>query len=679
MYPTTQVRIYSESKIKQNIYVFFGTRPEVIKLSQVLKEFSRSPRFNLITVFTGQHPHLIKPFLNIFDIKVDIWLNNTFVKNQPLTELIGRLLLNLSDQVTLNETDIWIVQGDTTTTLAVALLAFHNGIRIAHVEAGLRTFNMYSPFPEEFNRKTISSISTFHFAPTENNRQHLVNEGIPTDHIFITGNTVIDAVKYLHENKKCIIPHSLENIDISNRILILLTLHRRENILFMSELYSAIASFPCIKCLYIVPVHPNPKAGTSAKHICKLNPNKFFCVPPLSFEELHWVMNQSHVILTDSGGLQEEATWYHTPTLVLRENTERPEAVNAGVAYLVGKNIEILEQKLEKLLNSSSQLWKSMSRNIYPFGYGNSSKKIYDIITSHINMSTRNVILNPPTVKNMIFSKPNHQSVCVVLQVFKRNTISEQLKSIFKQSLVPSTVLILQNGYYLDISKVLDTFRIKYPNVQIIHITSSTHLRFHERFHLAFMMKESFVSVWDDDALPEEQWIEYCINYSISHNYALIGAKGRTFIKIENNKIVQKEFYGENDFVAHTWTLLRENLKFYVTSQIIRSTQHISEDVQLSFALQKVGIKSIKPPYEKNKSAFNTKEVTDRHSSRKTDQAPRELLFCKILKYGFKTLKCSNCHETKTLNDCIKHYKLKGHGIENNFENVYLNENSKIA
>ena len=671
----SHVQLYLGVKSQQNVYIFFGTRPEVIKVSQVIKEFSKSNKFNIVTVFTGQHPDLIKPFLNLFDITVDVWITGTFARNQSITDLIGKLLLELRNQITFNESDIWIVQGDTTTALAVALLAFHNGIRIGHIEAGLRTFNMYSPFPEEFNRKTISSISTYHFAPTENNKILLLNEGVPNNQIFVTGNTVIDAVKYLHERKKTVIPHALKNIILSDKIIVLVTIHRRENILVMSDMYQAIKSVPCTKCLFIVPVHPNPQAGIHAENICKQSPNKFICVPPLSFQEIHWVMNKSQVLLSDSGGLQEEATWYHKPTLVLRENTERTEALNAGIALLVGRDTNKLKEKLSTLINTSSELSKSMARQLYPFGSGNSSKQIHDIIVSHCCDPNRNVILEKSsTLQNPIHSKLDKKSVCVILQVFKRNTISKQLEAVFRQTLRPSTVVILQNGYYVDIAKVVYDFRKMYPNVQLMHIASSKNLRFHGRFHLAYMMKESFVSVWDDDVLPGNQWLEYCINYSLSHNNALIGANGRIFTKIKNNKMIWSECYGENDFVGHTWTLPREYLKYYITSEMF--TLHTGEDIQLSFALQKIGIKSIKPPGGKDKMPGDTKEAVDKYSSWKTDQSPRQLLFCKILKYGFKTLLCSNCHQQEVLDKCIKHHENKAKLVEARMESIDKEENN---
>ena len=197
---------------------------------------------------------------------------------------------------------------------------------------------MYSPFPEEFNRKTISSIATFHFAQTSENRKLPINEGIPEDRIYVTGNTVIDAVKYLHSHNKAKVPSSLVDVNLDKYILILITLHRRENIEMMPELYSTIQKVPCSECLFIVPVHPNPSAGKAARRICETDLKRFICVPPLSYEEVHWIMKRSQLILTDSGGLQEEATWYHVPTLVLRTSTERMEAVNAGVAALVGQN-----------------------------------------------------------------------------------------------------------------------------------------------------------------------------------------------------------------------------------------------------------------------------------------------------------------------------------------------------
>ena len=676
-FPDNYFKLDSNYSRKQTICIFFGTRPEIIKLSPVIAQFSGSNIFTIITVFTGQHPDRIQPFLNLFDISVDVWLHNAFVRNQSITDLIGRILLELRSKVSFTETDIWLVQGDTTTSLAVALLAFHHGIRIAHVEAGLRTYNMYSPFPEEFNRKTISSISTLHFAPTENNRKLLLEEGIPDAHIFVTGNTVIDAVKFLNENKKTVIPQNLKTIDISDKVLILVTIDRRENLSFVSQFYTALKLVPCAQCLFIVPVHPNPEAGKHARNICKMSPDKFLCVSPLSFEELHWVLNHCKVILTDSVGLQEEATWYHKPVIILQENTEYMEAVNSGSAFLVGKNTNILKKNLLVLLNTSYELWQSRNKHLYPFGNGNSSHRIYEIIVAHKNMPNKNVILYPLNLAKGTNYKLDDRSVCVVLQIFKRNTIERQLKAVFNQTLMPTTVLMLQNGYYFDISKVVHKFRKRYPNVEIIHIASSKNLRFHGRFHLAYMMKESFVSVWDDDVLPSSKWIEYCINYSMSHQNALVGANGRTFIEIKNNKMIQSDYVGENDFVGHTWTLPRENLKYYLSSEML--TLHTGEDIQLSFALQRIGIKSFKPPGSKDIFVKNTKEAVDQKSSWRLNQAPRQLLFCKLLKYGFRTLKCINCHQTNIIDSCIKYYETKAQIVENEMQKIDKEGNNLLA
>ena len=338
------------SKNKTRIFIFFGTRPEIIKMAPVIQTFLKSNYFDVITVFTGQHPDLINPFVKLFNIKVDEWFDNILQNNQSITNLISGIML-MTNKLTFQESDIWMVQGDTSTAFAVATVAFHRGIRIAHIEAGLRTFNMYSPFPEEFNRRTISSIATFHFAPTELNKNTLLNEGILEEQVYVTGNTVIDAVKYLQSSNKTKKPSSLTDKSLDGQILVLITLHRRENIEMMPELYSTIQKVPCSECLFIVPVHPNPSAGKAARRICETDLKRFICVPPLSYEEVHWIMKRSQFILTDSGGLQEEATWYHVPTLVLRTSTERMEAVNAGVAALVGQDLNLLQEKMSLLLD----------------------------------------------------------------------------------------------------------------------------------------------------------------------------------------------------------------------------------------------------------------------------------------------------------------------------------------
>ena len=684
------IKVLTKDKIR--VYIFFGTRPEIIKTAPVIRRFQQSHQFDVVTIFTGQHPDLIHPFLEIFEIKVDVWFNGVLKPNQSITDLISKMML-LTNQLKSHNSDIWMVQGDTSTAFAIATVAFHRGLRIAHVEAGLRTFNMYSPFPEEFNRKTISSIATFHFAPTQKNKKVLLREGIPENHIFVTGNTVIDAVKYLQAHNKTKMPESLQGANLSDKILILVTLHRRENIEIMSQLYSTIKNVSCGKCVFLVPVHPNPNAGKAARNICKEDPQRFLCSHPLSYEEVHWVMIRSQFILTDSGGLQEEATWYHVPVLVLRESTERMEAVEAGVAVMVGMDLNILREKMIALLNKTHPLWKKMSQEHFPFGYGNASEQILNILESNIKFSTKEVIVNPSgmlpharnlPLKNLQMKVFSPVTICVVLQVFKRDTLQRQLEAVVEQTLVPSSVVVLQNGHYVDVSNTIQKFRLHHPNMEIQHIASSKNLRFHGRFYVAYMMRETYVSIWDDDMFPESEWLEHCVNFSKSHGNALVGANGRTFVKLEKKghkwKMIQHDFPRRNDFVGHTWTLPREFLKYYLESEML--SLHTGEDIQLSFALQKVGIESWKPPLRKNKRvrAPNQWLANDRSvASWRQNQAPRQLLFCKILKVGFKPLKCSNCNDHKVIDSCIHSFKSESKLVEESSQLTDKRHNNMIA
>ena len=696
------------SEDKSRIYIYFGTRPEIIKTAPVIRRFQQSSQFDVVTIFTGQHPDLINPFLDIFDIAVDIWFDNVLQPNQSITDLISKIML-LTNKLKCRSSDIWMVQGDTSTAFAIATVAFHRGLRIAHVEAGLRTFNMYSPFPEEFNRKTISSIATFHFAPTKKNKEILLKEGIPEDHIFVTGNTVIDAVKYLQSHNKTKIPLNLQEVDLKDKILILVTLHRRENIHVIPNLYFTMKNVSCGKCVFLVPVHPNPNAGKAARDICKEDPHRFLCSHPLSYEEIHWVMTRSQFILTDSGGLQEEATWYHVPVLVLRESTERMEAVEAGVAALVGKDLKILREKIVALLNKSHPLWKEMSHRSFPFGYGNASEHIFNILESNKIFSAKEIIVNPnppdkfPHARNLqpknlrlkVFSPG---TIGVVLQVFKRNSLRQQLEAVAKQTLVPRSVVVLQNGHYVDVSSTIQRFRLLHPKMEIQHIASSKNLRFHGRFYVAYMMRETYVSIWDDDVLPGSKWLDYCVKFSKSHGNALVGANGRNFVRLEKKekkmlnkssgkydsvghtwKMKQQDFIGRHDFVGHTWTLPREFLKYYLESEML--SLHTGEDIQLSFALQKVGIESWRPPQQKEERVGGIQGLGGERNvaSYVQNQSPRELLFCKLLKAGFKPLSCTNCGDRKVIDSCIHSFEKESKLVEQSSQLTDRLHNNEIA
>ena len=653
---------------KERILIFFGTRPEVIKIAPVIQELKKSTKFVVTTIFTGQHAEIIHPFLTLFNINVDIWFNNTLEKGQSLNMLAGKLFIQ-TDHLQSEPNDIWMIQGDTTSAMVIATVAFHKKLRIAHVEAGLRTFNMYSPFPEEFNRKTISSMATYHFAPTENNRRNLLNEGIDNTRIFVTGNTVIDSAKYLELSNKTKYPKELNGRQ--SDILVLLTIHRRENIDRMDRLYNSIASVKCAKCLFVVPVHPNPHATKAARTICSQD-SRFLCISPLPYEELHWMLSHSKFILTDSGGIQEEATWYNVPTLVLRKETERSEAITAGIAKLVDELT--IKPSITHIIENIN---KRNKNKVFPYGNGNAAERICNILLTN-KLPTASIAIRPIVNKSntsnvhQIEISPNYfdrfkdsfnPSIAVVLQVFKRNTLQKQLEAASKQTLIPSTIVVVQNGFYVNVSAIIQKFRVQHPDIELQHIASSKNLRFHGRFHIAYMLEEDYVSVWDDDMLPRTEWLAYCVEYSRTYGHGMVGANGRTFERVDlgKNKVIQRQYTGKNDFVGHTWTLPRVYLRYYLNMEPV--SRYTGEDVQISYALQQYGIDSYTPPFKGERSVSDLKENIDSNASFKKNQAPRELLLCTLLRHNFKFLRCKNCKDKNVLDKCIENIEASAKDI----------------
>ena len=650
-------------------------------MAPVISAFFNSKNFTVVTVFTGQHPDLINPFLDIFNISVDVCYGNIVKHNQSVPSLIAKIMIE-TEKLSHRESDIWIVQGDTSTAYAIATVAFHRGIRIAHVEAGLRTYNMYSPFPEEFNRKTISSIATFHFAPTEENKHNLLREGIPEDHIFVTGNTVLDAVKYLHFHNLTRKPLFLKETNLKNKTLVLITLHRRENIRVMSKIFSTVKSVRCPECLFVIPVHPNPNVAKYAREVCQKDLTRFICAKPLAYTEIHWILQESQFVLTDSGGIQEESSWYSVPVIILRRYSDRIEAVKAGVAVLVGHDWSLLEKTITSLLANSNNLFTKIPQSHNLFGYGNASQQILQVLQSiDINLDTKYKL--PPADlsvhTNNLVTNFFSVELGLVLQVYKRDTLQKQLETVMKQTLLPTTIVVLQNGHYVDVGKEIRTFRLLHPGVELQHIAASKNLRFHGRFHIAYMMKEPYVSVWDDDILPRPEWLEYCIQFSKSHGNALVGAHGKVFVHIHDGEVIQRESFGRSDFVGHTWTLPRIFLRYFLESEMF--TLHTGEDIQLSFALQKIGIQSWKPVESGNRSVAVFKGYGNELNiaSWKQNQAPRQLLFCQILRAGFKPLHCSNCADNRVTDSCIHNITKEAERVEKLAQEKDKDDNDLVA
>jgi len=361
----------------------FGTRPEAIKLAPVILALKAHPQFECHVCVTAQHREMLDQVLDVFEIKPDVDLN-LMQPNQTLAGLTAKAITAIDAYLTDYKPDMVIVQGDTTTVFCAALCAFYHKIPVGHVEAGLRTGNKYSPFPEEANRVLATHLSTLHFAPTAKSKENLIKEGIAPDKIFITGNTVIDALYLVLDKIKAhppAIPELPEDLIKSNRPLVLITGHRRENFgEGFQNICQAIAhladNYPQTDFVY--PVHLNPNVRKPVFDLLSKHKN-IYLIEPVSYLPFVALMNRATIILTDSGGIQEEAPSLGKPVLVMRETTERPEAVDAGTVKLVGTNSEVICAEVEDLLNNPSS-YEKMSRAHNPYGDGKAAERIIKIL-----------------------------------------------------------------------------------------------------------------------------------------------------------------------------------------------------------------------------------------------------------------------------------------------------------
>ena len=358
------------------VMAVFGTRPEAIKMAPVVLELSKHEEIEPIVAVTAQHREMLDQVLNLFRIKPNYDLN-IMSEGQTLFDITSRALLGLHEVLEKAAPDIVLVHGDTTTTFAGALAAFYHQIAVGHVEAGLRTGNKFSPYPEEMNRKLTGSLTDLHFAPTKTAQENLLREGISAEKIFVTGNTVIDALHQTVKDNFKFSDELLEKIDYRNKRIILITTHRRENLGEpMRHVYKALKKivddFSDVEVVF--PVHKNPKVreivseelgGLSAVHL----------TDPLDYEPFANLMNRATLILTDSGGVQEEAPALGKPVLVLRDTTERPEAVSAGTVKLVGTGLDDV-YNAAKLLLTDAEEYRKMSAAVNPYGDGLAAKRI---------------------------------------------------------------------------------------------------------------------------------------------------------------------------------------------------------------------------------------------------------------------------------------------------------------
>jgi len=365
----------------KTVLIIFGTRPEAIKMCPLINEFKKNPNIKTMVCSTGQHKEMLDPILQVFNVVPDFNLN-VMVPNQTLFDLTKNLLDKVSTLIKQNSIDYVFVHGDTTTAFTSALSAFYLNVPVCHIEAGLRTYNQFSPYPEEFNRQAVDSISSFYFAPTKLAFDNLIREGKNKNNVFITGNTGIDALKTtVHQN---FMDDELKWASDSK--LIILTAHRRESI----ENNSFIDIFKAIRDIIdkhkdyklIYPVHLNPNVLNEANKYLN-NHERIHLIKPLDVLKFHNYLNHAYFIVTDSGGIQEEAPSLGKPVLVIRDITERPEGVKAGTLKVIGTKYEDVYSSIEELITNEN-LYEKMSHSSNPYGDGHSSEKIVSIFTKLI-------------------------------------------------------------------------------------------------------------------------------------------------------------------------------------------------------------------------------------------------------------------------------------------------------
>lgn len=365
----------------KKILIVFGTRPEAIKMCPLVKELKKEKCFQTVVCVTGQHREMLDQVLHVFHIKPDYDMN-IMVKNQTLSNITIRILENTEKIIQKEKPDIVLVHGDTTTAFAASLVCYYSHVKVAHVEAGLRTYDLWSPYPEEFNRQAVDLVSDLYFAPTEHAKKNLIKEGKAEEKVYVTGNTVIDALKTTVRPDY----HNGYLDWAKDSKLILLTAHRRENLgNLMRNMFGAlkkvVQEYTDIKVIY--PVHKNPLVREIADEVFA-GVDRVKMIEPLNMIDFHNFMARSYLVLTDSGGIQEEAPSLGKPVLVMRDTTERPEGIRAGTIKLIGTKEEMIYLEIKKLLEDE-EAYKKMSRAANPYGDGKASERIVNIIKMGFN------------------------------------------------------------------------------------------------------------------------------------------------------------------------------------------------------------------------------------------------------------------------------------------------------
>lgn len=369
--------------MKKKIMTIFGTRPEAIKMAPLVKAIENDNQLEVCVVVTAQHREMLDSVLNTFDIQPDYDLN-IMKEGQTLSEITSKAMMELESIIKRINPDMVLVHGDTATTFSGSLAAFYNQVPIGHVEAGLRSFDKYSPYPEEMNRQMVGVLSDIHFAPTSNAQKHLLDEGKKKSSVVVTGNTAIDALNYtVNEDYQSEILEKHKN-----KKILLLTAHRRENFGEpMENIFKAVRKLADEdeSLVVVYPVHMNPTVRGIAQKILG-NHERIELIEPLDVLDFHNFAKQAYLILTDSGGIQEEAPSLHKPVLVLRDNTERPEGVDAGTLKVVGTSLDNVYKETKHLLEDQ-QAYQRMCNAKNPYGDGKSSERIVNHIKYYFNLT----------------------------------------------------------------------------------------------------------------------------------------------------------------------------------------------------------------------------------------------------------------------------------------------------